>query len=409
MKMLMQYTPFLPQRVAVSTESIEPLVQWRLGRGAAPLFRVYRPTPAFRAVWIGDPHASSEPPETRTIVLYVHGGGFALGSVALYSELLLRLLSHMSVDDPSRTAECVALEYDLVPQVRFPTPLLQLLHCYAYLIEEERIPASRIVVAGDSAGGNLAMSLLLCLAGQATADVNERDWSAFPMPAKAVLISPWLDLRPHQAKAVEAVRTHIPPTLDILTPECLVQFAQLYTHRLGRPRRMRGPCTRWLTWLQHRRRWRLAAWLAERLARPLFTRRYPIVPLQDALSDAVPRISDLLDASSLAAEPVCAADQLLHAHPLVSPTLGRWDAVRLEQGLFVTWGEHEWMAPDIAAWAARLPLVDTFVEPGTTGVHVWPFLHALLASSERERERGLQILAHALCVPAPDRHVRSPA
>lgn len=404
MHMLLRYAPFLPPRIALAAESTGPLVQWRTGGGAAQLIRAYHHAPAFHAFWISGAitHAS------RTVVLYVHGGGFALGSVALYAEPLLRLLAHMSLHRPSSAVECVALEYELVPHVRFPAPLLEVLRCYAHLIEHEHIPPSQIVVAGDSAGANLVMGLLLCLSGQATTDVNERDWHALPMPAKAVLISPWLDLRPQQAASVKSVHACCAPTFDILTPESLVQFAQLYTQRLTRPRRLRGPCTRWLTCLQHRRSWRLAAWLAARLERPLLTRHTPLMRLADTLTDAVPHTSDMLDASSLAA-PKCEADRLLHTHPLVSPTLGCWDAVRLEHGFFVTWGEHELMAPDIAAWTARLPHVETYVERGPTGVHVWPFLHALLAPSVHERERGLQHIAHALCLPASPSITSSPA
>ena len=396
MHMLLQYTPFLPPRIALAAESTGPLLQWRTGGGAAHLIRAYHHAPAFRAFWLVGSRVCS----TRTVVLYVHGGGFALGSVALYAEPLLRLLAHMSRRCPSSTVECVALEYELVPHVRFPAPLLETLRCYAHLIEHEHIPPSRIVVAGDSAGANLVMGLLLCLAGQGTVDVNERDWRALPMPAKAVLISPWLDLRPQQAAAVKSVRAGCAPTFDILTPESLLQFAQLYTRRLSRPRRLRGPCTWWLTRLQRHRASCVAAWLASRLQRPLLTPHAPLIAPTDAPTDAVRHTRHMLDASSLAA-PRCASDRVLHTHPLVSPTLGRWDEVRLEHGIFVTWGANELMAPDIAAWTARVPHAETYVEPGPTGVHVWPFLHALLAPSGHERERGLQRIAAALCLPTP--------
>lgn len=404
MHMLLYHAPYLPPRIALAAESTGPLVQWRTGGGAAQVIRAYNHAPAFRAFWFHGTRMCTH----RTVVLYVHGGGFALGSVTLYAEPLLRLLAHMSLRCPSSTVECVALEYKLVPHVRFPTPLLETLRCYAHLLEHEHIPPSHIVVAGDSAGANLVMGLLLCLAGQATADVQERDWHALPMPAKAVLISPWLDLRPQRAAAVEAVRACRPPSIDILTPECLVQFAQLYTHRLTRPRRLCGPCTTWLRRLRHRRHWRLAARLSTVLERPLLLRSAPLLRPAETKTDAVPCTSDLFDSSSLS-EPQGPADRLLDAHPLVSPTLGRWDAVHLEHGLFVTWGANELMAPDIAAWAAPLPQVDTYVEPGPTGVHVWPFLHALLAPTVHERDRGLQRLAHALCLPAQLSVASSPA
>lgn len=400
-QLLMHYFPFLAPRVALAPESHGPIIQWRTGGGAATLIRPYHQAPNFRAYWISRRHRRApEPLATmpRVVVLYVHGGGFALGSVALYTEPLLRILGHMEHMSPSLTVDCVALEYDLMPHAHFPAPLLQVLRCYAHLIEAERIPASHIVLAGDSAGGNLVLSALLCLSGQGTSEVAERNWASLPMPGKAVLISPWVDLRPREAWSTERVRhaTKLKPSLDILSAECLVQFAQWYAGVLKRPRRIMGPVTHLCESL-YGTSFPLLRWCREWLERPLLRYGKRILPPEEAVSDPIRSTSELFDATSLAHKtPTTPAERRLETSPLLSPTLGDWRAVSLEHGFFVTWGANELMARDIQAWSERVTHATCYVESGGSGVHVWPFFHALLAPTMTERERGLQLLARAM-------------
>lgn len=376
MRKVMTVMPFLPPRICLSQLSIAPFLRWRTGGAAANLIRAYGhlKEDGFRAYWIRSVPASStaSPPQPpRTIVLYVHGGGFALGSVALYAEPLLRVLSYTK----GHHVECVALEYELAPKARFPSQLLEALRCYAYLLEQERIPASRIVLAGDSAGGNLVMSMLLCLHGQGSSRLGGREWSSLPLPARAVLMSPWLDLRPSCPHAAP---------LDIVSPANLSQFAQVYTQILPRPRRVAGPASRLVRWLLRSHSYP-CIWLRTWLSQPLWlgTRA---VDATEARNDAVP-YAHLYD-----------TDYKRHAlkHVNVSPALGEWHDLAMRVGLHVLWGEHELMAKDIAAWTRRLPRVDTYVATHGWGVHVWPFLNALLAPSVAEREWGLRQMARAI-------------
>ncbi|CDS00954.1 hypothetical protein [Sporisorium scitamineum] len=328
--------PHLVPRVLFAEETIGPLVRWRTGGGAAGIVREFtndtspspttlplpRPAvkpdplrsaaagtaassdkaksspnsshsytrPGFRAFWIGaDAHIpvevrrSDPSSQSASTLLYLHGGGFSLGSVAFYAEALIRIITKVcAIEDRDNDARCVAVEYDLGPTSRFPGPLLQCLRCYAHLIEVEGVDPVSITIAGDSAGGNLTMAMLLCLDGQARGDsrLAERDWSALPMPGKAVLISPWADLRPsaslafshlRQAAAAapasskqahshsssnnsannrsesasvrisawtEAIGQH---EWDYVAAEALMHFAQLYAGVLKTPRRVRGP------------------------------------------------------------------------------------------------------------------------------------------------------------------------
>jgi len=74
-----------------------------------------------------------------------------------------------------------ALDYRLAPETRFPGPLHDVVSGYLRLVEDLHIPPENIVIAGDSAGGGLSLALLMYL----------RD-NEYPMPAGAILMSPWV-------------------------------------------------------------------------------------------------------------------------------------------------------------------------------------------------------------------------
>jgi epsilon-lactone hydrolase len=109
------------------------------------------------------------------VILYLHGGGYYFGSSATHRAVTTALACHSG-------APVFAPDYRLAPEHPFPAALEDALHAY-YTMIARGIPADSIVVAGDSAGGGLALALLLALrdAGEA-------------LPAGAVLFSPWADL-----------------------------------------------------------------------------------------------------------------------------------------------------------------------------------------------------------------------
>lgn len=109
------------------------------------------------------------------VVLYFHGGAYALGSVSAQREFLSRLAS-------ATQCRVLAINYRLAPENPFPAALKDALFAYHWLLQEGWEP-SRIVMAGDSAGGGLALATIaaLCAAGD-------------PLPACAFCLSPWLDL-----------------------------------------------------------------------------------------------------------------------------------------------------------------------------------------------------------------------
>ena len=109
------------------------------------------------------------------VLFYLHGGGFLLGSAAGFSGLACRIAGTIK-------ARAVIVDYSLSPEAKFPEARNQALAAYRALLEDGVSPQA-IVVAGDSAGGGFSLSLLRAI----------RD-AGLPMPAAAVLISPWLDL-----------------------------------------------------------------------------------------------------------------------------------------------------------------------------------------------------------------------
>ena len=80
-----------------------------------------------------------------------------------------------------------AIDYRLAPETVFPGPLHDVVSAYFRLIDDLHIPPENIIVSGDSAGGGLALALLMYL----------RD-NDYPLPSGAVLMSPWVGKCPRQ-------------------------------------------------------------------------------------------------------------------------------------------------------------------------------------------------------------------
>jgi epsilon-lactone hydrolase len=118
-----------------------------------------------------------EPPglATSRVVLYFHGGGYSLGSARSHRNLGKRIAFEAR-------ARVVLPDYRLAPEHPFPAAVEDAVASYRWLLASGVEP-ERIAVAGDSAGAGLALALLVSL----------RDAGA-PLPACAVLLSPFADL-----------------------------------------------------------------------------------------------------------------------------------------------------------------------------------------------------------------------
>ncbi|MCD9625554.1 alpha/beta hydrolase [Rhabdothermincola salaria] len=118
------------------------------------------------------------------VVLYVHGGGFRIASALAYRAYT----SHLAAVIDARV---VSIDYRLAPEHAFPAALDDTVAAYVSLLDEG-VPAGRIVVAGDSAGGGLAASLVPAARQRGLA-----------LPAGTVCCSPWVDLTVTAASYVQ--------------------------------------------------------------------------------------------------------------------------------------------------------------------------------------------------------------
>jgi acetyl esterase/lipase len=110
------------------------------------------------------------------VILYLHGGGFIAGSRISHCRLACDL-------SEAARATVLLIDYRLVPEHPYPAALEDALAAYQWLMDERGFSPSHIALAGDSAGGNLALTMLLSL----------RD-AGNPLPVAALLISPLTDM-----------------------------------------------------------------------------------------------------------------------------------------------------------------------------------------------------------------------
>jgi monoterpene epsilon-lactone hydrolase len=122
------------------------------------------------AEWIYPPNLSPQ-----SIILYLHGGAWTLG----WTNIGRRMLAYISQAAMSRA---LAVDYRLAPEHPFPAAQTDCFKAYCWLLSNGISP-NRIVLSGDSAGGNLVLSTLLAV----------RD-AGLPQPAAAVCISAVTDL-----------------------------------------------------------------------------------------------------------------------------------------------------------------------------------------------------------------------
>jgi len=139
----------------IETDGLEPRFVGNAERGGV------------RGTWLEPPGADD------AVLLYFHGGGFAFGSLRTHGTLIGALAR------ATRT-RTFALEYRLSPEHPAPAALDDALAAYRHLRAQG---ARRIVLAGDSAGGTLVLTVLMALR-----DAGE------PLPVAGVALSPWVDL-----------------------------------------------------------------------------------------------------------------------------------------------------------------------------------------------------------------------
>lgn len=119
-------------------------------------------------------HVNSGPADAGAL-LYLHGGAYIAGSTQGYRGLVAEIGKVLGL-------AAFAPDYRLAPEAPFPAAVDDAVAAYGALLAQG-IPASRIVIAGDSAGGGLTLATLVKLRADGA-----------PLPAAGFLISPWADL-----------------------------------------------------------------------------------------------------------------------------------------------------------------------------------------------------------------------
>jgi len=151
------------------------------------------------AEWVSTPGVE----DGRTI-LYLHGGGYVIGSVNTHRDLAGRL-------SRAAGARVLNVDYRLAPEHPHPAAVEDAVAAYRWLIDRGQDPA-RLAIAGDSAGGGLTIATLVAL----------RD-ARVPLPAAAACLSPWVDLEGIGESMTS--RAHLDP---MVAKDPLVRMARLY-------------------------------------------------------------------------------------------------------------------------------------------------------------------------------------
>lgn len=192
-----------------------------LGRLAAPMAGMEYTEFALRnmaCAWtrLRTPHGR------RHAILYCHGGGYTSGNLG-YARVLASKLAHVTGYD------VLSFEYRLAPEHPYPAAVEDALHAWDHLMLLG-YGAQDIILAGDSAGGNLALVLCLRLRG-----------AGRRLPGGLVLFSPWTDMTMSgpsygeraaidpmlTANYIDAVRRAYAPGEDFSHPELSPLFGDL--------------------------------------------------------------------------------------------------------------------------------------------------------------------------------------
>ena len=157
------------------------------------------------------------------VLMFFHGGGYCSGSIVSHRRM---------VTEAGRAAgmRTLAVAYRLAPEHPFPAAYDDALTAWRFL-RNQGIPASRLVIGGDSAGAGLAVALIRPLR-----DAHEE------LPACAWLVSPWMDLTMsgstfaskdavdpiiHKTYLNELADAYLPPGMDRKDPRISPLYADL--------------------------------------------------------------------------------------------------------------------------------------------------------------------------------------
>jgi len=166
----------LEKRLLSRSRAPMTTVRKRLDRLApfVPGRRNYSRMTALDAAGVAGIEAAVAASRSDRCVLYFHGGGYVMGTAALYRDFLWRIAA-------AARAQVVYFDYRLAPEHPFPAALDDAVAVYRWLVG--RFDPRRVAFAGDSAGGGLLFATLLRLRDEGLA-----------FPCATAAMSPWTDL-----------------------------------------------------------------------------------------------------------------------------------------------------------------------------------------------------------------------
>ncbi len=152
-----------------------------------------------KSEWVAAPGA-----DPNRSILYLHGGGYVIGSINTHRSLAGRL-------SRASQARVLVIDYRLAPEHPHPAAVDDSVAAYRWMLQQGLQP-SKIAVSGDSAGGGLTVATLVAI----------RD-AKLPLPAAGAPISPWVDL-----EGVGESMTSKAGVDPIVQKAGLLQMAQAY-------------------------------------------------------------------------------------------------------------------------------------------------------------------------------------
>lgn len=166
-------------------------------------------------IWYPDALKQVPSQGERPIILHFHPGGYAMSDVRTDATFAAKLLT----DRVGSHALWSLYRLATNPHGRFPAALQDALSAYHYLTEELSIPASRIILSGDSAGGHVVICMLRYLAENET---------SLPAPRGALLWSPAIDLAAAtRPETISGNRNH---SCDYLDPTFIAWGARRFVN-----------------------------------------------------------------------------------------------------------------------------------------------------------------------------------
>lgn len=139
------------------------------------------------------------------VLMYLHGGAYVAGSLQSHRHLVCAL-------SDACQADALVVDYRLAPEHPFPAAIDDAMSAYLWLIK--RHDPERVILAGDSAGGGLAVAL-----------ISKLHEDKVRLPGAVVLLAPWVDLTGTSPTIQSVGRKDV-----ILSAQMLASSAKMYSH-----------------------------------------------------------------------------------------------------------------------------------------------------------------------------------